>query len=451
MDLNKNDSVIVDIISLGYNGEGISKNFDKPIFIPYALVGERVKIKIILAKKDFYIGKLEEIIISSKDRTLPLCPVFQKCGGCQLQHLSYQKQLEFKASHVKDCFKKIAGLDVNIDDTVPSEQYNYRNKFALPIGVDKNENIVVGMFANNSHRIIDIDNCVITQQWNKDLIIILKKFIKKYNIPAYNEETFKGLLKHLVARKVGEKISIIIVINGKDLPFKNKLIEMLKDVFAENFSLYLNINLLKNNVILGDKFITLYGSNPIDNFENVLTEIHPNSFYQVNDNIKTQIYKSVLDNIKDTNVIDAYSGAGTISNYIAKHFKNNNINLKVYSVEIIPQAVEEAIKTSKLNCVENIVTHKLGDCAEIVPILTQNLERYSIILDPPRKGCDENVLKAILKTNAEKICYISCDPSTLARDINILKENFEIERITPYDMFPNTKHIETLVILSHRK
>ncbi|MBQ7307818.1 MAG: 23S rRNA (uracil(1939)-C(5))-methyltransferase RlmD [Clostridia bacterium] len=448
MEIKKNDSVTVEIVSLGYNGEGISKDLDKPIFIPYALIGEKVEAKVILVKKDFYVGKLENVLIKSQDRVEPLCPVFKKCGGCQLQHLSYQKQLDFKRNHVKDCFRKIACIEIEPNNTVPSTQYEYRNKFALPIGTDNNNNTLVGMFANNSHRIIDIDNCIITQNWNKKLISVIKKFIKEFKLTAYNEISHTGLLKHLVARKVGDSLSVIIVINGKDLPHKKILVDRLKKVFNEDFCLYLNINLLNNNVILGEKFINVFGSNPVDNFEGILTEIHPNSFYQVNDNIKTQIYKKVLDEIKDTTVIDAYSGAGTISNFIAKHFKETKKDYKVYSVEIIPQAVEGAIKTSKLNGVENIVNHIEGDCAIVIPKLAKSLNsNFSIILDPPRKGCEESVLKAILESKPEKICYISCDPSTLARDMKNLKENYTITSLTPYDMFPNTKHIETLICL----
>ena len=206
MELVKNQSVIVNIIALGYNGEGISKDYDKPIFVPYALPDEKVQIKIIFAKKDFYVGKIEKIINQSKFRIAPPCPVFQKCGGCQLQHLEYNEQLKFKQNHVKDCFKKIANEDIEVNPTVASNKiYNYRNKFALPIGIT-DDSICVGMFANNSHRIIDINDCVITQNWNAELIKVIKIFIKKYKIPCYNEVTHKGLLKHLVARKIDNKI-----------------------------------------------------------------------------------------------------------------------------------------------------------------------------------------------------------------------------------------------------
>lgn len=450
MDIKKNDIVTVKIISLGYNGEGISKDLDKPIFVPFALEGEVVKVKIICIKKDFYIGKLEEILKNSPYRVAPKCSVYSKCGGCQLQHLSYDKQLEFKKKHIEDCFKKIAGIDIKANETVKSKDYEYRNKFSLPIGYDNEGNIVIGMYANNSHRIISIDNCIITESWNKEVISLTKKFIKEYKITAYNEITHKGLLKHLVARKVGKKISIILVINGKELPYKERFVEILKENLKYDFSFYININLLNNNVILGDTYKTIYGENPIDNFENILTEIHPNSFYQVNNEIKEKIYKAVLRNVQDNNVIDAYSGAGTISNYVAKYFKENKKDLKVYSVEIIPEAVEGAKKTSKLNNVEDIVNHNLGDCAKLVPGIAKEISNCVVIIDPPRKGCDLSVLEALNKANINKICYISCDPSTLARDVKILLNNYTINSLTPYDMFPNTKHIECVCILNRR-
>ena len=448
-ELKKNDVLTINITGLGYNGEGVSKDFEMPIFVPFALPGERVEVKIIFAKKDFYVGKLEKIIIKSNDRTEPLCPVFTKCGGCQLEHLCYEKQLEFKKEHVRDCFKKIAGMDVKINDAVPSKMYEYRNKFALPVGNDENGNVVIGMYAGNSHRIIDIDGCPITQKWNKDLIKTVKSFVKKYKISAYNEQSHKGLLKHVVARKVGKKLCITMVINSGDMPYKNELVNMLKKEFGEDICIYLNINKLNNNIILGEKFVLIYGNNPIDDFDGVKTPIHPNSFYQVNDDIKTLIYQKVLAEIDNTNVIDAYSGAGTISNYIAKNYKAENKNYKVYSVEIIPEAVEGAKKSSRENNVDDYVNHILGDCAVILPDLTNKLNA-SIIIDPPRKGLDKNVIDSIIKSNANKICYISCDPSTLARDVKFLSERYNILSVTPYDMFPNTKHIETLVIMERK-
>ena len=452
MELEKNQIVTTDIVSLGYNGEGISKEFDKPIFIPYALKGEKVKVKIIFTKKDFYIGKIEEILIASKMRVKPQCEVFEKCGGCQLQHLDYSEQLIFKREHVEDCLKKIAGITFKADDTVPSKnKYYYRNKLALPVGTTNQNDVAIGMYANNSHRIINITDCPITQEWNKQIITVMKKFIFTYNVSVYNEENFTGIIRHIVVRKVGDKLSIIVVINGDKFKYRNELVKMFKELLTIDFCLYLNYNNQRNNVILGEKYQCLYGTNPQDNFKGIITEIHPNSFYQVNDDVKTEIYQSVLENIKsDENVIDAYSGAGTISNYLAKHFKDNNINKKVFSIEIIPQAVEGAKLTSKLNGLENYVTHILGDCNQVIPTLTSELTKSVVILDPPRKGCDKEVCQTLNQSECVKIIYISCDPSTLARDIKILSDVYDLKRVTPYDMFPNTKHIETLAILERK-
>ena len=430
--LQKNLELELNIESLGINGEGVAKVDGAVVFVPYALPGEKVLAKIIFAKSSFYVAKILNIITSSPFRVLPPCPYFNKCGGCDIQHLCYEQQLLFKQNLVKNNLKNIAKVDVNVLPCEPSPNtLEYRNKFSFPIS--KNG---VGMFKQNSHEIINIDNCHIQQPWAKDVIQIFNAFIKQSGNSVYDEQTKKGLLKHLVCRMEQNQLLVCVVINGSKLKNANLLIEMLKQKFNK-FGLITNINTLCNNVIFGDKFEYFYGLKNITISQNqVLFNVSINSFLQVNSQIANLIYDNVTNQVENEVVVNAYSGAGLLTAMLAKKAK------QVYGIEIIDSAhlnAEELIKLNSITNVKNI-------CGDVKIELPKIKNFDTIVLDPPRKGCDKSVIDLINNQKPNKIVYVSCDSATLSRDIKNLT-NYSVELIKPFDMFPQTKHVETLAIL----
>lgn len=443
MELRKNCVVNGTITDLNSDAQGVLKTeTGEVVFIPYTLIGEEVSAQIINTKSKFAIGKLTEIKTASKDRIPPACPYFYKCGGCDLMHTAPDSQLDYKTKKVQNCFSKIAGISANVSKCINLNSLRYRNKIALPVS----ENGEIGLFRKNSHNILPITDCKITQEWNKTLIEVITEYIKKNNISCYNETTKEGLLKHIVARKIKDAILITLVINGKNLPHPETLVALLKVKF-ENFGLNININQLHNNVILAPHWKHIYGLKELTASEfNITYPVSNASFYQVNDEIKTAIYTEVLKNISPNSVvIDAYSGAGLLSGIISLHAK------KCFGVEIIPEATLNANKLKQDNNLSNLENIN-GDCAKVIPELIKSLygEEITVTLDPPRKGCDKRVLNAIISAKPNKIIYISCDPATLARDCKIILDsnNYSLCFVQPFDMFPNTKHIETLAVLT---
>ena len=463
--MKKNDILKGTISSMGYNGEGIVKYQDGTVcFVPFAIEGEEVSFKVLKTNKNIAYCKLEEVLKSSEDRALPNCPVFKKCGGCQLQHLNYSSQLKVKSDIIKDCFYKIAGINISVEPAVKSDsEYGYRNKIQFPIRNTKNGN-VVGFFAENSHRIVEVDYCPIQIDGAKDLIYCFKKFINESGITCYNEETKKGVLRHVVARNAGSALSIIVVVNGKSLPKQEELIKILKSKFSE-FSLFVNENTSNTNVITGEKYTKIYGQDFYYKQDfGIKYPVMCQSFMQVNDNVKQKLYSAVLSKIEGDNltVIDAYSGAGVMTAMLSK------VCNKAIGIEIVKEAVESANILAKENGLENKMTNICAPCEDVLPDIisketSQNGE-VIVVLDPPRKGCDFSVLNAILKEKPKRVIYVSCSPQTLARDVGILTNKltynlgqlvkndgeglYEIESVTPYDMFPQTKHVETLVCLA---
>ncbi len=466
--MKKNDILKGTIISTGYNGEGIVKYQDGTVcFVPFTIEREEVSFKVLKTNKNIAYCKLEEVLKSSEDRVLPNCPAFKKCGGCQLQHLNYNAQLKVKSDIIKDCFYKIAGIKINVEPAVKSDsEYGYRNKIQFPIRNTKNGNMV-GFFAENSHRVIEVDHCPIQVDCARDLIYSIKKFILDSGISCYNEETKKGVLRHVVARNVGSALSIIVVVNGKTLPKQDVLINILKSKFNE-FSLFVNQNTLDTNVITGENYTKIYGQDFYykEDF-GIKYPVMCQSFMQVNDSVKQKLYSAVLKNAcisLNTTVIDAYSGAGVMTAMLAKNAK------KAIGIEIVKQAVESANILAKENGLENKMTNICAPCEDVLPdiISKESLQNGEVVvvLDPPRKGCEISVLNAILKEKPTRIIYVSCSPQTLARDVGILtgklvyngnqlvkndgESLYEIESVTPYDMFPQTKHVETLVCLARK-
>ena len=451
--MQKNDEFEVTIQNLGTNGEGVALINGYPVFIPNALPNEIVKVKILKALKNFAYAKVINYIKTSSDRVEPKCPVFNKCGGCQLQHLSIQKQLEFKQNLVKTNFKKFANLDVNVDACCASEScYNYRNKLQIPIGVAKQKigdqivsQNVAGFYAISSNRIVPTSSCDLHGEWASKIICIALKYLEISGDTAFDSTMQTGNLKHAVARLLNNNLMLCMVTRTGKLKNEKLLVDLVKKEF-ENCSIFINKNNKNTNVILGDEFKLIYGSatQKLSTF-NINYEISPQSFLQVNLDIQNKIYSSVLDNIDNNQVVvNAYSGAGLLSAIICKKAK------QVYGIEIVPQATENADRLKNENNISNL-TNITGDCSSELPKLVNKIkcDNLTVVLDPPRKGCDENVLSSILSVLPKKILYVSCNSATLARDIKYLMQTnkYDISFVKPFDMFPQTCHVETFACL----
>lgn len=454
--MQKNDELIVTIQNLGANGEGVAVLDDMPIFIPFALPNEKVKIKILKVLKNFCYAKLLEVLDSSKDRVEPKCPVFTKCGGCQLQHLDYAKQLEFKRELVANNFKKFANLSFDVSECEPSKnEYDYRNKLSLPVGVNYQKmgdkiipQNVLGLYAINSNRIVPTNTCDITGEWCKELVCIALEYLEKSGEKSFDNTMQTGNIKHLVARYLDGNLMLTVVSKLGKIKSPNLLIDLLKTKF-QNFSLFVNTNSKNTNVILSEKFELLYGSSTQKlNTYGINYEISPQSFLQVNFDIQNKIYQLVLDNIEsNTQVINAYSGAGLLTAILSQKAK------QVYGVEIAKSAHDNANKLALDNNIGNI-TNICADCAVEMPLLAKKLDlsNLMVVLDPPRKGCDERVLQSILEASPKTIIYISCNSATLARDVKLLMDSkqYKIDFIKPFDMFPQTRNVETVLKLSKK-
>ena len=464
----KNENYVGVVSRLGSNGEGIVREKDCTVFVPYALPQEKIKYKILKIKKNVAFGKVVEVCTPAEERIRPKCPVYEKCGGCQLQHLKYKLQLKLKSQIVKDCFSKIAFIDAPVAPAVRSDlEYGYRNKLQLPVREDQ-FGCVIGFFAQNSHRVVPIKGCPIQPDWSNRIIATLKEFIEKNSISVYNDATCKGLVKHVVVRDVDGRLLITVVINGDFLPYFDELINLLKKDFPK-FSLFLNINKRNDNVVLTDEFVCLYGKkNVVSSDLGIKYEIGPASFMQVNDGVRRKIYQDAIkasETDGDTTIIDAYSGAGMLTAIFAQRSR------KAIGIEIVKEAVECADDLKIRNGLESKMENVNAACEDVLPDILARERKASkkcvLVLDPPRQGVDEKLIEAIKRSLPDKIIYISCSPQTLARDVGLLigslKRNgekleksdegglYELKTVRPYDMFPQTKHIETLVVLSHKK
>lgn len=439
--LKKNEKYVVDIIDYGSNGEGVAKIDGCTVFVPFALIGERVEVLIVQAKKDYAFAKILQILSSSKDRQLPSCPYFQKCGGCQLQHIKYCNQLEYKENFIKNCLKKYGNISIDKIDVVGCENhFRYRNKFSFPVAYIDDQ-LRVGMFRIGSHKFVPIDDCLL-QISAKPIIDCFLDYATKFGVEAYNLRTKSGV-KHLVCRIFDNNIFLTIV-NTKKMQNLDYLYKKLAKFYTK-VNISVNINKLENNVIMGNEDYMIFGDKLIIHEFGLDLKVDNHSFVQVNDQIKHKIYSDVLNEISPEDVVvDAYSGAGVLSAIVAQKCK------KVYGLEIVSQAVDSANKLAKDNNISN-VTNICGDCQETLPKVVKNLEQFVVILDPPRKGCSNNVIDTILSTAPQKIIYISCNPATLARDIALLKDAYTIKKATAYDMFPQTANVETIMILENKR
>lgn len=451
--VEKNKEYIFDIISQGYEGEGIAKIDNKyPIFIEGALKGEKVKVRIVKVNKNFAYGKLMEVLEASEERVNPPCAIYKRCGGCKLQHASYKAQLDFKWDRVKDCVSKIGKLDPSIVKYPLGMEnpWRYRNKVQLPIGLINGE-VKIGFFAPRSHDIIDMESCLIQDEIGDKVVKLTREWIEKFNIRPYNvdgEYDEKGIVRHIMIRRgfTTNEVMVVLVTNGEKLLHKEEFVDLMVKNIPGIKSVIQNINSKKTNVILGLESKTLWGEDTISDYiGDFRFNISPLSFFQVNP-IQTEVlYGKALEYANLTGneeVFDAYCGTGTITLFLSQKAK------KVYGVEIIPQAIDNAWINAKENKVDN-VEFFVGESEVVIPdLINKGVKADVVVVDPPRKGCDKKLLDAITNIDAKKIVYVSCDPSTLGRDLQVLEENgYKTLEVQPVDMFPNTSHVENVAKL----
>jgi len=450
--VEKNKIYTTEVVDMGSEGQGICKIDGFTVFVPDVIEGEKCQVLIVNVRKNFAFGKLVEIIQSSPFRVKPVCSIVKRCGGCSQQHIRYDAQLEFKTKRVKDAIERIGKIkDVEVLPAIGMETpYNYRNKAQFPIGIDKN-GIAIGFYAQRSHEIINCDSCKIQHPVCDEVISIVRNFIKEFGISTYDEKTNKGLLRHVLVRTgfVTGEVMVCLVVNGAKVPNSDVLIERLVKVEGMT-SIVINTNRIRTNVILGDKTKTLYGKDYITDYVgDVKFEISPLSFFQVNP-IQTEVlYNKVIEfaDLKgDENVLDIYCGIGTISLFLAKKAK------QVLGVEIIPEAVNDARKNAVINEIAN-ANFEIGSAEDIVPIIAKKgFVADVVVVDPPRKGCDIEVINSLLEMKPKKIVYVSCEPSTFARDAKMLCENgYNVEVVQPVDQFCHTTHVEMVVLLSKKQ
>lgn len=449
--LSKNKEYIVDI---GQGGVGIGKYEGFTVFVDGGLVQDKIKVKITKSKKNYAVGDIVEIIEKSPFRVERKCSEsLRQCGGCQIQELDYQKQLDVKTNEVKQVISRIGKLDdVVIHDTLGMEHpFRYRNKAQFPI--QKKDNMpVIGFYKKKSHDLISTDECIIQHEVNDKIIKIIKTYIRAYNVSIYDEKTHKGLLRHLVT-KVGfttGEVMIVLVANGKKLPYLKELASVLKENIPGFKTLVVNVNTQKTNVILGKENIVAYGDGMIrDYIGELVFEISPLSFFQVNPLQTEVLYNKALEyaNLGENDtVFDIYCGIGTISLFLAQKAK------KVYGIEIVEDAIKDAKRNAKINNMDNVEFY-VGKAEEVVPKMYKEGKRANVVVvDPPRKGCDEKVLDTIVSMEPDRVVYVSCNPSTLARDLAYLNERgYKCHEIQPVDMFPHSVHVENVAWLSKEK
>ncbi len=456
MAFEKNQLIQVTIDDIGTNGEGVGHVDGFALFIKDAVIGDVVEAKILKVKKNYGYARIETIIQAGKDRVEALCPVASKCGGCSLQHLSYEKQLEWKFNKVKNCLERIGGL-VGIEEKMEpiygmEEPYYYRNKAQFPVGTDKEGRLITGFYAGRTHSIIENTHCLIQAKVNEEILKVVMDYARKNNISAYDEKTGKGLLRHILTRvgfQTGE-IMVCLIINGGKKQLKNldALVDKLTKIKGMK-SITLNVNKERTNRILGNKIISVWGQDYItDYIGDVKYQISPLSFYQVNPKQTQVLYGKALEyaNLQgEETVWDLYCGIGTISLFLAQKAK------QVYGVEIVPQAIEDAKKNASLNGFDN-VEFFVGKAEEVLPREYEKNGVYAdvIVVDPPRKGCDASLLDTIVKMNPKRVVYVSCDPATLARDLKILGEDgYQVEKVSVVDQFCHSTHVETVCLLSN--
>lgn len=482
MEYQKNDVLQVIIEDIGNGGEGIGKVDGFTLFVKDAVIGDTVEARITKAKKSYAYARLEKVIVPSPFRVEPRCPLHRQCGGCQIQALSYEKQLEWKQKKVNNHLMRIGGFEEELIERIMEkpigmqEPYRYRNKAQFPIGYDREGRLIAGFYAGRTHHIVANTDCALGVEENKEILEKILHFMEKYDIPAYDEEDGTGLIRHVLIRKgfhTGQ-LMVCLVIHGRKLPHADKLVETISSI-KNMTSVSLNYNTDNTNVILGKEGEVLWGSAVIeDTIRELVADVQtgtftesgrsvsfcisPQSFYQVNPAQTEKLYSLALDYacLSGTETVwDLYCGIGTISLFLAGHAG------KVYGVEIVPQAIEDAKENARINGIEN-AEFLVGKVEEVLPDFYEERSRIAvddamlhpdvIVVDPPRKGCDEKCLATMLQMSPERIVYVSCDSATLARDLRTLCDGgYELKRGRVVDQFGQTVHVETVCLLSNRK
>lgn len=450
MDIKKNEEYIVEIIDNGFEGEGIAKINNFTVFVKGAIKGEKVKILILKVNSAYAFAKILEIIVPSENRCKEDCESYKRCGGCDLRHIKYETTLEIKRNMVQSLVNKTLNNPINVNNTIGMEEpYNYRNKAQYPVGLNKEGIPIFGVFANRTHEIIPTKDCKIQTKISEEIAEYIINFIRKNDVKVYDEKTNKGVFRHIIIR-VGmrtDEIMCVFVVNEENIKNEQELILGLIDKFPKIKTIVKNINKKNTNVILGDKNIVLYGNGYIEDKLGEFTfKISPMSFYQINPVQTEKLYTLAMQKAELTgneNVFDLYCGIGTIGIFASSNAK------KVYGIEIVPEAIEDAKINAKINNIQN-TEFMVGD---VEFALSELIEKRKIIpevvfVDPPRKGLDNTTIQNLIKVQPPKIIYISCNPATLIRDLRILEEKYKIKDITPVDMFPWTKHVECCSMLS---
>ena len=476
---SKNDIVTVKIEDIGTEGEGIGKLEGFTLFVKDAVMGDVVEARLVKVKKNYAYARLEKVLTSSPLRVKPVCPYHKQCGGCQIQAMSYEAQLQFKENKVKNNLVRIGGFDQIFIESVMEpvvgmeQPWHYRNKAQFPVGTDKDGRIITGFYAGRTHSIIANTDCALGVEENEPILQKVLAYMQNEKVSAYDETTGQGLVRHILIRKgfTSGEIMVCLVINGKSLPKEDRLVSTLREIPGMT-SIWLNYNTKNTNVIMGTEGRVLWGQNTItdvihrrsieeinsgkdclryDSKENapqgITFAISPLSFYQVNPIQTEKLYSLALEYAGLTGeetVWDLYCGIGTISLFMAQCAK------EVHGVEIVPQAIEDARKNAECNHIEN-ATFYVGKAEEVLPRLYEEEHIFAdvICVDPPRKGCDEACLNTIIKMAPKRIVYVSCDSATLARDLKYLCENgYEIRKVRAVDQFGQTVHVETVCLLS---
>ena len=454
MEFRKNDLVTLEIEDCGIDGEGIGKADGFTVFVKDAVIGDTVTAKIIKAKKNYGYGRLMEVLKPSPYRVEPKCEFARQCGGCQLQALSYDQQLVFKTNKVKGHLERIGGFtDIPMEPIIGMDElFHYRNKAQFPVGRNKEGKIVTGFYAGRTHNIIENRDCALGVAENKEVLDRVISHMEKYEIEPYNEATGKGLVRHVLIRYgyFTKEVMVCLILNGNKLPKEEQLVKSLCEIPGMT-SITINVNKKRSNVILGEEIRLLWGQEYItDRIGDISYQISPLSFYQVNPMQTQKLYAKALEYADlhgEETVWDLYCGIGTISLFLAQKAKF------VRGVEIVPAAIENAKENAKLNGLEN-TEFFVGKAEEVLPREYKKNGVYAdvIVVDPPRKGCDETLLETMIEMNPERIVYVSCDSATLARDLKYLCERgYELRKVCPVDQFGMTVHIETVVLLSHKK
>lgn len=457
--MQKNELVTVRIEDIGMNGEGIGKVDGCALFIKDAVAGDLVEAKIIKMKKNYGYARLVNIVTPSECRQKPRCPEARRCGGCQIQEMTYESQLAFKRSKVENSLLRLGGIQKEVLADVMEgiagmeDPFRYRNKAQYPIGRDRSGKLTAGFYAGRTHQIIPLPegDCVLGAEENRRILEVILSFMEEFGLEPYDEQRHAGLVRHVLIRKgfrTGE-LMVCLVINGNSVPHSEVLAERLAGISGMT-SLTCSINKEKTNVIMGDRIRTLWGQDYItDYIGNIRYHISPLSFYQVNPVQTEKLYQTALEYAGlggSETVWDLYCGIGTISLFLAQKAA------QVYGVEIVPQAIEDAVSNAGINGIKN-ADFFVGKAEEVLPEKYGNegIRADVIVVDPPRKGCQPEVLMTMVKMQPERIVYVSCDPATLARDVKFLSEHgYELRRVKAVDMFPHTVHVETVVRLQRK-